>query len=62
MAVDPGRFVEALTADLEPTDARALAIELARMIDLGVLELDETDWRDPRIRIALPETDYASAA
>jgi hypothetical protein len=62
MALDPRRFIDALTAELEPEDARALAIELARMIDLGVLEIDDTDAGDPRISIASLDTDYASAA
>jgi chemotaxis response regulator CheB len=52
MPVDPNRFIAALTADLEPGDASALAVELARMIDLGVLEIDDTEVGDPRISIA----------
>jgi len=62
MPVDPRRFIEALTADLDPTDALALAIELARMIDLGVLEIDDTDCRDTRISIVLADPDCLRAA
>jgi hypothetical protein len=62
MPVDPRRFIEALIADLEPADALALATELARMIDLGVLEIEDTDCHDPRVGIAPPKTDLASAA
>jgi hypothetical protein len=49
MPVDPRIFIEALAADLEPADARDLAVELARMIDLGVLELDDSDRGNPLI-------------
>jgi hypothetical protein len=62
MSVDPRAFIEALAADLEPADARDLAIELARMIDLGVLELDDSDRGNPRIGIAPSDPDCLRAA
>jgi hypothetical protein len=43
--VDPSRLIDELTADLEPEDAVELAVELARMIDLGLLDLDEDEGR-----------------
>jgi predicted transcriptional regulator len=51
MSADPSRLIEELTADLEPGDAAELAAELARMIDLGLLELDEDEGR---VGIAAP--------
>jgi hypothetical protein len=41
-------FIDELTADLDADDARELAGELARMIDLGLLEVDD----DLRIGVA----------
>jgi hypothetical protein len=52
MPVDLGLLIEALIADLEPADARALARDLARMIDLGVLKIEDADVSDPRVGIA----------
>ena len=37
------RLIEDLTAELDPGDAHELAAELARMIELGWLEIDEED-------------------
>jgi hypothetical protein len=36
-----GLLIDELTAELDPDDAHALAAELARMIEMGVLDLDE---------------------
>jgi hypothetical protein len=33
-------LIDELTAELDPDDARELAAELARMVEMGVLELD----------------------
>jgi hypothetical protein len=33
-------LIDELTAELDPDDARELAAELARMVELGVLEID----------------------
>jgi hypothetical protein len=33
-------LIDELTAELDPDDARELAAELAKMVELGVLELD----------------------
>lgn len=41
-------LIDELTADLDDDDARELAVELARMIDLGLLEVDD----DLRIGVA----------
>ncbi|HET6505640.1 MAG TPA: hypothetical protein VFG42_02515 [Baekduia sp.] len=35
-----GYLIDELTAELDPDDARELAAELARMVEMGVLELD----------------------
>ena len=50
--LDPARLIEELTADLEPCDAVALAAELTHMIELGILELDDEQTGEPRVRIA----------
>ena len=50
-ASDPEAFVEELVADLEPADAVELAVELTRMIELGLIELDATGG-ESRIAIA----------
>jgi hypothetical protein len=57
--LDPARLIEELTADLEPCDAVALAAELTRMIELGILELDDQETGEPRVRIAA-ERDLAA--
>lgn len=33
-------LIDELTSELDPDDARELAAELARMVEMGVLELD----------------------
>jgi hypothetical protein len=50
-ASDPQAFVDELVADLEPADAVELAVELTRMIEIGLIELDSTG-DEPRIAIA----------
>jgi hypothetical protein len=52
MPADPNTFIAELVADLEPADAVELAVELTRMIDLGVLELDDTTPGCARVAIA----------
>jgi len=42
------RLIEELTSELEPDDARELARELTRMVDLGLLEVDD----DLRVDVA----------
>jgi hypothetical protein len=56
-AADPARLIDELTADLEPEDAAELALELARMIDLGLLELDDDEGR---VGIAAPPAQSSS--
>jgi hypothetical protein len=42
-------LIDELTSELDPDDARELAAELARMVELGVLELDgERVGKGPR--------------
>jgi hypothetical protein len=48
--LDPQRLIDELTAELEADDARELAAELARMIELGLLEVDD----DLRVGLAPP--------
>ena len=52
---DPRALVDELTADLEPADAAALTVELLRMIDLGLLEVDEGADDAGVLRIAIAE-------
>ena len=59
--LDPGRLIDELTADLEPCDAVPLAAELTRMIDLGILELDDGETGELRIGIAAPHDAAATA-
>lgn len=44
------RLIDELTAELEPDDARELAAELARMVELGLLEVDD----ELRVGVAPP--------
>jgi|tagenome__1003787_1003787.scaffolds.fasta_scaffold8576472_1 hypothetical protein len=52
---DPRALVDELTADLEPADAAALTVELLRMIDLGLLELDEGAGEAGVLRIGIAD-------
>jgi hypothetical protein len=57
MPTDPRTLIDELTADLEPEAAVELTVELTRMIDLGLLDLEEDDHGPPRIVIAPPPPD-----
>jgi hypothetical protein len=52
---DPRALIDELTADLEPADAAALAVELMRMIDFGLLEVDGDPGDDGALRIGIAE-------
>jgi hypothetical protein len=45
------RLIDELTAELEPDDARDLAAELARMVEMGLLAVDEGE-DDLRVGVA----------
>lgn len=50
-------LIDALTADLDPDAAIELAAELTRMIELGILDLEEGGDDAPRVVIAPPPPD-----
>ncbi|MCW2984528.1 MAG: hypothetical protein JWR63_2098 [Conexibacter sp.] len=51
-APDPRTFIEELTGDLDPADAVELAVELTRMIELGLLEVK---GEGDDLRIGVPD-------
>jgi hypothetical protein len=57
MPNDPDALIDALTADLEPDAAAELALELTRMIDLGILDLEDDEHGPVRVVIAPPPPD-----
>lgn len=59
--VEPQQLIEELTADLEHDDAVALTVELTRMIDLGVLEVDGDPACGEPLRVAIVEAPPAAA-
>jgi hypothetical protein len=52
---DPRALIDELTADLEPADAAALTVELMRMIDFGLLQVDDRAGDDGAVRIGIAE-------
>jgi hypothetical protein len=57
MPTDPCTLIDELTADLEPEAAVELTVELTRMIDLGLLDLEDGDDGPLRIAIVAPPPD-----
>ena len=60
--VHPRQLIDELTADLEPVEAVALAAELARMIDLGLIELDGDPASGEQVRVAIVDDAPSAAA
>ena len=56
-APDPQSLIEELVADLEPDAAVELTVELSRMIELGILELEDDAHEGPRVTIVPPDPD-----
>jgi hypothetical protein len=63
-APDPQSLIEELVADLEPEAAVELTVELTRMIELGILELEVDEDEGSRVTIVPPdpEADERTAA
>ena len=57
MPTDPRTLIDELIADLDPEAAVELTLELTRMIDLGLLDLEDDDHGPPRVVIAPPPPD-----